>query len=590
MIWTTRKSIRALRSLRLHARPHRRIFFRGCIATVGVVLCRLAMPWPLRGFIDLILPDDQRGRLVQDLLPALGSPVLWLVATYVLLAAGLGACELIQRVAMKKFAAGIAHGLRAAALRGLIAGRSRAEKVSSADLVTRLISDVARIKAEVSGILVHGTQNGLLFLGVCAVFLFISPKLGLFFLIGGLLALGIGIRASAPVAASAAGQRKKEGSYAVLIEDSLEREALPEHMEDVNWQSARADARTTRLIAVSTLFVHVALAAIIASALALAVADVRAGRLLPGDIFLFIAYALTVHRRMVQVGRQSARAGKVFAHVRRVAALTEDGVSRTAPAATVGPLARQIRLQNVSLRTASGASARSRLRQIDLTIDASTRVAVLGDSGAGKSSLLKLLAGRLAPDAGRILWDGVDVSDGIVSPRLDVGYLPQNPAFRPVRIWRLIGLPSRKALDSEREALLRGLGGWRLIASLPRGVGEKIGAARITRNEARALRLAGLLTGAERFWCLDAPLEGLDRRAAGRRLRTILEATQDRTLVVSMSQPVKISRFDRVLVLSRGRICFNGDHRQWRAWRPQRQSGTPGPTSTAPVRAEESGP
>ena len=568
MIWTPRKSAKSLRMLLLHSRPHRRLLVRGLAATVGIVLCRLAMPWPLRGFIDLILPADQRGGIVQDLLPGQDDQILWLAVAYVLLAAGLGLSELIQRVAMKTFAARTVHDMRAAAIRSLVSARDGAEGTRSAELVTRLVSDVARIKAEVSGILVHVTQNGLLFSGVCVVFLFLSPRLGLFFLIGGMIALGIGIKASTPVAASASSQRKREASYAVMIEDSLEHGELSSSLDDVNRRSARADARTTRLIAVSTLLVHVALAIVIAAALAFAVADVRAGVLLPGDLFLFIAYALTVHRRMVQVGRQTARAGKAFTHIRRVAGLIDVGV-RARPATPSQTPTAPLRLEAVRLKSARGATARARLKQIDLVIEAGTHVAVLGESGAGKSSLLSILCGRVSPDGGRLLRGEVQVDPGSFEVRTAIGYLPQHPIFKPISAWRLLGLSGPEALEPQHEDLLRRLGGWRLIQSLPRGLAQKIAVNQMTRNEARALRLAAILGGSQSMWCLDAPLEGLDRRAASRRLKAILERAGSRTVIIGMTEPIRISGFDRVVVLRHGRICFDGSLAAWRDWRHQ---------------------
>lgn len=582
MVWTTRKSIKALLALRVYARPHRRTLLRGGLATFGVVLCRLAMPWPLRGFIELVLPGtSQRGQILSSYLPAWGGPIFWLASSYVLLAAGLGLCEMIQRIAMKQFASRTAHGLRSAALKALLAGKSRAEKAHSADHITRLVSDVARIKAEVSGILVHSTQNGLLFLGVCIVFLFISPKLGLFFLFGGLLAAAIGTRATTRVAASAAGQRKKESIYAGMIEDALEYGELPERIEDVNLKSARADVRTTRLIAVSSFLIHVALALVTALALAAAVSDVRKGTLVPGDLFLFIAYALTVHRRMVQVGRQTARTGKVFAHVRRVAALTT-GVAPGSTPVEISPLASHIRLEGVRL-FAHTPKAKPRLQKIDLKIDAGTRTVVLGPSGAGKSSLLGLLAGRLAPDRGRILWDELDVTDVIPFAALDVGYLPQNVIFKATRVWRLIGLAGPEAMSAEHETLLAKLGGWKLIANHPQGIRGKIGTRSITRNEARALRLAGILAGTHRLLSLDAVLEGLDQIAAGRRLKAILERADGRTLVLSMSRAVKISHFDRLLFLRKGQIIFDGTPAEWKLRSAQREPDAAAAPPTFPT-------
>ena len=213
--------------------------------------------------------------------------------------------------------------------------------------------------------------------------------------------------------------------------------------------------------------------------------------------------------------------------------------------------------------------AHAQPEQIDLVVEASTRMAILGDSSAGKSSLMRVLAGRVTPDGGSIFWDGTQTDITSREARAVIGYLPQNPTFKPVSVWRLLGLPGPDAFEPQHQTLLRRLGGWRLIASLPRGLNQKIAANQMTRNEARALRLAAILGSQQCLWCLDAPIEGLDRRAAGRRLKTILEHAGSRTVIVSMSEPLRISSFDRVVVLRSGRICFDGDPEQWRDWRRQ---------------------
>ena len=139
-----------------HGRDFRGLLLRGCAATIGVVLFRLAMPWPLRGFIELVVPgQDHRGRVVVDLLPAWGEPLIWLALIYILIALGSGICELVQRVAMKKYAAYTMHRMRASGVEGVLSGSEQLDEDEAADLITRLIGDSARAKAEWSGILVH---------------------------------------------------------------------------------------------------------------------------------------------------------------------------------------------------------------------------------------------------------------------------------------------------------------------------------------------------------------------------------------------------------------------------------------------------
>ncbi len=562
-MWTNKNSRRAIRTIITYGRPHRRWLTYGGLATIGVVFFRLAMPWPLRGVVELVFPKGSPSdKLLVDYLPTWGDPVLWLGAIYLLFAVGTGIFELLQRTNIMRFAAHTVHDLRAAAVRG--ATRKSRQRTASGDLIARIIGDSARIKAGLSGILVHVSQNGLLFAGVCALLLYISPQLGLIFLAAGLAAVVIGLRASIPVARTALKQRRKEGHYAVAIQEGLEGGTdLP--LDMINASSARKEVRTTKLIALSTLSVHVVLATAVVLALWVGTKQVQAGIIAPGELFLFIAYAMTVHRRMVQVGRQVARSGKVVACVNRISALLDDRVEPSpsiAPAPI--PLVSGLRLQGVKLLSDRGPDGTPRLRKTDLIIQPHHRVAVIGRVGAGKSSLIRLLAGRESPEKGKVFWDKQVVSNRQGTLAARVNYLPQEPVFPPTPVWKLLGLAGPDTLGTQQQETLRRMGAWTIIRNLPAGLAEAVGSHHLSPHESRSLSLAGILLGGESsVWILDSPLDGLGRKRARQQLDEIFNRADDRTVVMALSQSIDLDRFDRVLVLRRGQLRFDGPPAQW---------------------------
>ena len=579
-MWTPTKSRRAVRTLARFGRRHTRWLLYGVLASLGVVLFRLALPWPLRGVVEVVFPKAAGSeKLLVDYLPGGGDPVLWLGGFYLVFAVASGLFELIQRTNLMRFAAHTVHDLRAEAVRGVSREAVR-DRRATGDLIARIIGDSARIKAGMAGILVHVLQNGMIFIGVCAVLLWISPQLGLISLAAGLVALGIGLRTSLPVAETAGKQRRKEGDYASAIQWGLEDGDLGD-LEKINASSARKEVRTTRLIGLSSLAVHVVLAVAIAFALWIGADQVRSGRISPGELFLFIAYALTVHRRMVQVGRQAARSGKVLACTNRIGALLDappeaaDQPAPTTPAPV--PLASTLRLSEVKLTSGRHEHRRTRLHRSDLEITTGRRVAVLGPVGCGKSSLLQVLAGIEPPDKGTVLWDSEDLSDGdgLLAARVD--YLPQEPEFAATPLWKLLGLAASDALAPQQKETLQRIGAWRVIRSLPRKLEESVTSRSLSPTEARLLALAGiLLSGQRRVWVLDAPLDGRGRRQAQRALDEIIERTGDRTLVVALSQSIGLDRFDRVLALREGRVRFDGTPAQWKTRRADPAPPTPG--------------
>lgn len=570
-MWIVKKGREAVRALRVFARPYRGSFALGTFGTVIVVLMRLAIPWPLKGIIEVVFPDTKHPDAWLQWLPSDGR-IVWLGVLYIACAAGTGIGQLIQRVNMRRFAAHTVHDMRAAAVRSL-SQQPRRPGMQTGDLIARIIGDTARIKAGISGVLVHVTQNGLLFVGVCVLMLWISPWLGLFFLVPGLIVLLYGFRTGNAIAEVAEKQREKEGEYAEAIQEGILHGGLDPGLEDINMASTRKSVRTTVLMARAGLVEHMVLALGVAAALLLGAEQARRGTLAPGNIFLFIAYALMVHRRMIQIGRQTARSGKILANVNRVYSLiTEEGTERIARVQV--PLRTELVLEGVKLHAARGWGRKDhyRLKMPHLSIAAGTRVVVIGTVGAGKSSLLRVLAGIEPPDKGQIRWDDEDITGSRDVLLSRVGYLPQDPVFPPKRLWQVVGLDGPDEPSPSQQDVLEATGAGKIIRKVPNGLRRRVAPTDFTRNQVRVLALAGLILHVRTsVWVMDNPLEGLRGAAARRCLEAILQGARERTLVVALSRAVFLDRFDRILLVKNGRLSFDGSPQEWDAYRSNKK-------------------
>lgn len=566
----------ALPVVRRFGRAHARWLRVGLLATLGWVACRLAMPWPLKGVIEAAFPGDEpTGDVLIRLAPASWDPVLWLCGTYVLLAVGLGIAELFQRSSMTEFTRRTVEDLRSAAVQAVARDGVSNEPGAQGDLIARLVGDAAHLRRDLYGILVHASQNTLLFAAICALLLVLSPEMGLFFLFGGVLATLVGYRAARPTAKHARRQRIQEGTYAATIEVAIEQGNLALLAPDRFDADTDDDEASLGVRADSNLLIHVLLALTVGAALLTGIHQVRAGNLTPGALFLFVAYALTVHRRLVQLGRQLGRIGKVRASVERMASLFGEARVPEASAAP-RPLASELRLSQLRLASTRGHGDKPRLGALDLTIPAGSRVAVVGRTGAGKSSLLRSLAGIETDFTGAIYWDGVPLNGG---SRPDVDYLPQDPVFAPQKVRHLLGLGDTRELTSEERAVLDRIDAGKVLDRLPRGLEDKVGSLTLSKSEGRTLGLASILLRNASVWVLDAPLDGMARKAAQRRLREILDRAAGRTLVVGLPRFYEGERFDRVLVLKKGKLRFDGTPAEWEAWK----AGTDEPEVSACV-------
>ena len=481
------------------------------------------------------------------------------------LAAGLS--EMVQRVFMKKFAVMTTHDLRAAAVRGVLGKSESREHRGYGDLIARIVGDSARLSTGMSGILVHLSQNGLLFLGVCVLFLFLAPLLGVFFLVGGLISIWISYSTSIVVAKTARKQRDKEGTYASTLEQALESGAMADRGERINQGSARADVKATKIITLSSVVVHAVLAVTIGAGLWVGAGQVRAGNIEPGVLFLFVVYAITVHRRIVQVGRQVARSGKILASAERIGSLLEEAPAARVEPPVVVPLESELRFENVRLAPIRKSEDRARFRADEIVLRAGERVAVVGGEGDGKSSLLRMLSGREPLKKGTITWDGQELSPMDHSLLARISFLPQEAVFSATRVWKLLGLESPEALSAEQEKSLRCAGALRVIRRLPKQLNEKVGSSGLSRNQARTLALGAILLNDAPMWVLDVPLDGLTAQRSRSRLGEIFDRSVGRTLVMSLSRTSSAKRFDRVIVLRRGRVRFNGPPVEWKLWK-----------------------
>ncbi len=548
------------------SRPHRKAFIYGSLSTLALVFLRIALPWPLRGVMEEAFPGmTARGDWIPWLDSLPGNPVLILCASYFALSVGVGLFERSQRVWMARVASRTAHDLRAAAARGIPPG-DWDDPAGRADFITRIIGDSARLKADFKGILIHLPQNGLLLIGITTMFLFLAPVLGLLFLLSGLLAVYIGSRAVEEVARTTRKQRKKESRYAGLL-DSLQ--ATPgddeesigkDNAETINRASSKQDVRTTWLMGRSTLHIYAAVAALISLALWLGIQDVKAGKLAPGVLFLFIAYSISIQRRAVRVGRQITRAGKLLANTDRIRRLIDN---KPAKPIVTPVLSSTLRLEYAAV-TAAGTARRSiRLGPLDLSLPREGRLLVLGGEGAGKSSLLQILAGRLELSSGRYLWDDRNLAHKPWATQAAVGYLAQEPAIRATSARQFLGIEQGCEPRGRTLETLETLGAWRVVCRLTKGLDQNLDSKLLSWSEKNALGLAAVVLSDQPVWVLDKPvnsLRGRDRR----RLEHILQCTEGRTLIVSLDLPMLTDRFTHVLVLKKGRVIFSGTPAEWK--------------------------
>jgi len=298
---------------------HRRYLVTGSIGTLFVVACRLAYPWPLRGVLEEAFNTKKGG--VSALVPDSGDPVVWLVGVFLIIVIIQGLAELVQRVSFARFSIGLTRDVRSEILTKL--GRG-GERPDTGDAIARIIGDSARFKSGLKGVLIRLTQNGTFFVGVCVMLFIIDYRLGVVFLTGGVVLLGVAGWGASRVNKVARRLRRKEGELAGQMHKALSGDIKElAELDDSEKRAAKAEAKTTRMEGLTIWAVHVLLGITVCGVLALGLHDVRTGRIAAADLFTVLFYLLQVHNPTVRLGRQAMRVGRVLASAERLLKLLD---------------------------------------------------------------------------------------------------------------------------------------------------------------------------------------------------------------------------------------------------------------------------
>ncbi|HEV2634251.1 MAG TPA: ABC transporter ATP-binding protein [Actinocrinis sp.] len=232
-------------------------------------------------------------------------------------------------------------------------------------------------------------------------------------------------------------------------------------------------------------------------------------------------------------------------------------------AATDGVLSGRIEFRN--LRFAYDPKAPQALRGVSTVIEPGSTVAVVGETGAGKSTLVKMVARYYDPNEGSVLVDGVDVREyGLSQYRSRLGVVPQEAFLFPGTVRDAIAYGRPDSSDAEVEAAARAVGAHDMISRLAGGylhqVGERGRSLSAGQRQLLAITRAYLVD--PDILLLDEATASLDLGTEAAVTRAIDELARARTTLVVAHRLTTAARADRILVLADGLIVEDGTHEE----------------------------
>ncbi|HTG94475.1 MAG TPA: ABC transporter transmembrane domain-containing protein [Pyrinomonadaceae bacterium] len=291
--------------------------------------------------------------------------------------------------------------------------------------------------------------------------------------------------------------------------------------------------------------------------------EIIAGRLNAAQFVTFLIFLFRSYDPMRKLSRLQNSMEQALAAAHHVwEVMDEEAIIEEKPdASTLPPLKSGIELRNVSFGYAN--ESRAVLRDVSLQIPKGAMVALVGESGGGKSTLTKLLPRFHDPSSGQVLWDGLNVKDAtIASLRSQIALVTQETVLFNDTVRHNIAYGRPEANTTEIEDAARIAFAHDFIQELPQGYDTVVGERGIFLSGGQRQRLAiarAVLVNApvlildEATSALDAESERLVQRAIGNLVR-------DRTTLVIAHRLSTVRRADAIVVMEAGRIIEMGTH------------------------------
>jgi len=203
------------------------------------------------------------------------------------------------------------------------------------------------------------------------------------------------------------------------------------------------------------------------------------------------------------------------------------------------------------------------LRDVSLDVSSGETVALVGASGAGKTTLASLLLRFYDPDAGRVRLDGRDLRAlTLASLRRNVALVLQEPVLFGATIRENIAYGRPGASGDEIVAAARAAGAHHFIAALPQGYETSIGerGAMLSGGQRQRLSIARAFLKDAPILILDEPTSALDAETEAMLLETLRRLMRGRTTLIIAHRLSTVREADRIVVLQEGRIVESGTH------------------------------
>jgi ATP-binding cassette subfamily B protein/subfamily B ATP-binding cassette protein MsbA len=563
-----------------YGRPH----LVGLLLIVLLVLTGVAvsalMPWPLKLIVDYVLKGEPFPQTVSWITMLPGGPsstalLGWLVASTVVLFVCRHTVTTVQSYIENGIGIKMTHRLGADLFDHLqrLSVRFHSQQ-SSGDLLRRVTTDSRCVRELVMGVFIPLLTS----LASLTIMFFVmwklNPSLSSIALLVA-LPLPVLIKLLTPrMTERTYKQQQLEGQMMSLAEQALT--AVPvvqafgrEEYEDRRFRTLSRRTIRAYLRALSSqlqfkIGVSAAIAVGTAAILAIGGLHVLRGSMSVGSLLVFLAYLASLYAPIETLAYLSTGYASAAARARRVMEVleAEDLVRDTVGARSLPPRPEGERghvcLEGV---TFGYEPDRPVLRDVTLVARPGETVALVGPTGAGKSTLVSLILRLFDPWQGRVIIDGMDVRDvKLSSLRANVALVLQEPFLLPLTVEENIAYGRPTASREDIVAAAVAANAHEFIRELPEGYDTVIGerGATLSGGQKQRLAIARALLKNAPVLILDEPTSALDAETESQLLEALERLMAGRTTFIIAHRLSTIRAADRIVVLDQGRIVEVG--------------------------------
>ncbi len=558
------KNLRVLRQLFPYLRPYRAIVAGAGLALALTALIPLSIGYGLRAMIDQGFAASDPAMLDRSLLGLLGLIVVMAAATFARfsLVAWLG-----ERIVADLRRAMYDHILRLSP--------AYFETARSGDILARITADTSVLQVVVGSSLSGGARNILILIGGTIMMMLTSAQLsGLMALMIPLIVVPIVFLGRRVRMLSRASQ-DKIADVNVYAEETIHGIRTVQAFGHELFDRLRFTAHVEGALSVAMRRIH-ARAWLTALVIFLVFSSigiilwtgghaVLRGELSAGQLVSFSFFSVLVAGAVGAVSELVGDLQRAAGATERIFDLLNVAPTVVAPLKPVPmpvPGRGEVQFENVTFRYPAQPDHPA-LHDINFAVKSGERVAIVGPSGAGKTTLFQLMLRFYDPQTGVIRLDGIDIRGAAFQDfRSHIGLVPQDPTIFSANAWHNIGYGREGASEDMIVAAAKAAHAHEFLEALPQGydtfLGEK--GVRLSGGQRQRIAIARAILRNPSLLLLDEATSALDAESERLVQDAFARLMQNRTTLVIAHRLATVVNADRILVLEQGKIVATGTH------------------------------